>query len=301
MLIIAIISLVIIFAGPGVVGAIQNQFNAVAGILGSGIAGGTWEPSGSGSGNGTGSATVQAAAKEAKDWTLSEQETVAEDIAKNGTSSVVYAKAKAAMDAKTTWSIELTNGKTLEYRIIGIDHDDLADGSGKAGLTFLTTSMGIKSRMNTADTNAGGWKASELRQKMNSGEIWSLMPSDFHSKVKTVRKLTNNVGGGTANKDAAVSATADKLFLLSYSEIVQSPHSDWTIWSWIDGEGTQYEVFQGSAIDSFGANPTLSIGASWWERSVRPDDSSYFLDVSNNGNPAGGTTATFCVLPAFCF
>lgn len=97
----------------------------------------------------------------------------------------------------------------------------MGDGSGKAGLTFLTTSNGIQTRMNATDTNAGGWEKSELRAKMNSGEIWNFMPSDFQSKVKAVEKLTNNVSG--TDKDAAVTATTDKLFLLSYSEIVPSP------------------------------------------------------------------------------
>ena len=79
--------------------------------------------------------------------------------------------------------------------------------------------------MNATDTNAGGWEKSELRAKMNSGEIWSLMPPDFQSKVKTVRKLTNNVGG--IDKNAAVTATSDRLFLLSYSEIAPCT-SHWT-------------------------------------------------------------------------
>ena len=222
-LIIAIIGLVIVFAGPGVAGAIRNQFNLVGNTVNSGATGGV-EGGGTSGGGSTGadSATVQAAiAKDAKDWTLDEQKAVAEDIAKNGTSSIAYAKAKAAMDAGTKFSVKLTNGETMVYRIIGINHDDLADGSGKAGLTFLTTSTTISSRMNATSTNAGGWEASELRAKMNSGEIWSLMPSDFQSKVKPVKKLTNNVGG-KGDKDAAVTATTDKLFLLSYSEI--APH-----------------------------------------------------------------------------
>lgn len=126
------------------------------------------------------------------------------------------------MDAGTEFSMKLTDGKTLTYRIIGINHDDPAGGSGKAGLTFLTTTTGIWSPMNAIDTNAGGWEKSELRQKMNSGKIWNLMPSDFQSKVKAVKKLSNNVGGGDENKNAAVTATSDKLFLLSYSEI--APH-----------------------------------------------------------------------------
>ena len=226
-LIIAVIGLVIVFAGPGVAGAIRNQFNLVGNTVSNGTNGGTEGGGASGDGStGADSAAVQAAvAKDAKDWTLDEQKAVAEDIAKNGTSSIAYAKAKAAMDAGTKFSMKLTDGQTLEYRIIGIDHDDLADGSGKAGLTFLTTSTGIKSRMNATRTNAGGWEKSELRAKMNSGEIWSLMPSDFQSKVKSVRKLTNNIGGGNENKNATITATSDKLFLLSYSEIV--PTSCW--------------------------------------------------------------------------
>lgn len=60
-LVIAIIVLVVMIAGPWVSSAIRNQFNTVAGVLVNGTAGGTWEPSGSGSGNGAGSATVQAA------------------------------------------------------------------------------------------------------------------------------------------------------------------------------------------------------------------------------------------------
>lgn len=221
-LIIAIIGLVIVFAGPGVAGAIRNQFNLVGNTVNNGTTGGTEGGGASGGGSaGADSATVQAAiAKDAKDWTLGEQKAVAEDIAKNGTSSIAYAKAKAAMDAGTKFSMKLTDGQTLEYKIIGINHDDLADASGKAGLTFLTTSTGIKSRVNATKTNAGGWEKSELRAKMNSGEIWSLMPVDFQSKVKSVRKLTNNVGGSKENKDVAITATSDKLFLLSYSELV---------------------------------------------------------------------------------
>ena len=297
-LIIAIIGLVIVFAGPGVAGAIRNQFNLVGNTVDSGTNGSAFS-----GGNGTGSATVQAAvAKDAKDWTLDEQEAAATDIAKNGTSSVVYAKAKAAMEAGTKFSAKLTNGKTLEYRIIGINHDDLADGSGKAGLTFLTTSTTISSRMNATNTNVGGWEKSELRQKMNSGEIWNLMPSDFQSKVKAVKKLTNNVGGGSENKNAAVTATTDKLFLLSYSEIV--PTSYWaSSYPWTSSEGTQYEAFKGKVTNNYSGNESLKIGYIWWERSVNPSSSGNFLNVDTSDDPSNNPHATgsSCVCPAFSF
>ena len=293
----------IVFAGPGVAGAIRNQFNLVGNTLNSGTNGGTEGGGASGGGSaGADSATVQAAvAKDAKDWTLGEQKAVAEDIAAKGEASSAYTKARAAMDAGTTWSVKLTNGKTMTYRIIGIDHDDLADGSGKAGLTFLTASTGIKSCMNTAATNAGGWEKSELRQKMNSGEIWNLMPTDFQSKVKPVRKLTNNVNG--TDKNAAVTATSDKLFLLSYSEIVETPYSGWSGYSWIGNEGTQYEAFKGKVTNNYSGNDCLRIGNYWWERSVFPNSSASFLGVSSGGDPSFDSYATLsrCVCPAFSF
>ena len=302
-LIIAVIGLVIVLAGPGVAGAIRNQFNLVGNTVNNGTTGGTEGGASGGGSTGADSATVQAAvAKEAKDWTLDEQEAVAKDLAKNGTSSLAYAKAKAAMDAGTKFSVKLTDGKTLTYRIIGINHDELADGSGKAGLTFFTTSTNISSRMNPDGKTIGGWEKSELRGKMNSGEIWNLMPSDFQSKVKSVRKLTNNVGGGNANKNAAVTATSDKLFLLSYSEIV--PTSYWASdYPWSSSEGTQYEAFKGKVMNSYSDNPAIASGSYWWERSVRPDHSTFFLRVHAGGDPAISDNATVsnCVRPAWCF
>ena len=300
-LIIAVIGLVIVFAGPGVAGAIRNQFNLVGNTVNSGATGGAEGGASGGGSTGADSATVQAAiAKDAKDWTLDEQKAAATDIAKNGTSSPVYAKAKAAMDAGTKFSTKLTNGQTLEYKIIGINHDDLADGSGKAGLTFLTTSTTISSRMNTENSNTGVWEKSEMRQKMNSGEIWKLMPSDLQSKVKSVKKLTNNVGG--TDKNAAVTATSDKLFLLSYSEIV--PTSYWaSSYPWTSSEGTQYEAFKGKVTNNYSGNEILKIGNRWWERSVGPDYSAAFLSVYSDGDPSSnlGATYSLCVCPAWCF
>ena len=302
-LIIAIIGLVIVFAGPGVAGAIRNQFNLVGNTVNNGTTGGVEGGASGGGSAGADSATVQAAvAKDAKGWTLEEQKAVAEDIASKGEASPAYAKAKAAMDAGTKFSMKLTDGQTLEYRIIGINHDDLADGTGKVGLTFLTTSTDISSRMNAMKTSDGGWEASELRAKMNSGEIWNLMPADFQSKVKSVRKLTNNVGGGNANKNAAVTATSDKLFLLSYSEIV--PTSYWASdYPWSSSEGTQYEAFKGKVMNSYSDNPAIASGSYWWERSVRPDHSTFFLRVHAGGDPAISDNATVsnCVRPAWCF
>ena len=100
-----------------------------------------------------------------------------------------------------------------------------------------------------------------------------------------------------------MTATSDRLFLLSYSEIV--PTSYWaSICPWTSSEGTQYEAFKGKVTENHSENACLQIGSGWWERSVLPDLSTYFFFVNSNGVPSNGCTATYSscsVCPAFCF
>ena len=290
-LIIAIIGLVIVFAGPGVAGGIRNQFNLVGNTVSNGTTDGIEGGASGGGSTGTDSATVQAAiAKDAKDWTLDEQKAVAEDIAAKGEASPAYAKAKAAMDANTKWSIKLTNGKTLEYRIIGIDHDDLADGSGKAGLTFESTNNAMSGqRMNATDTNVGGWEKSELRVRLNSGDLWALLPAEVQSKAKAVTKMTDNQGGGKAGTP---SATTDKVFLLSTTEV----------WGDLQSDGTQYEYYKSKGV-STSSYSGASLSSDHWTRSVSPSYSAYFRYVCSYGdwNSLYGATYTYGVFPSWCF
>ena len=285
-LIIAVIGLVIVFAGPGVAGAIRNQFNQVTNTVDSGASGDNFM---SAEEKAYQEAMKTVVNKDAKDWTLDEQKTAATDIAKNGTSSPVYAKAKAAMDAGTKFSIKLTNGKTLEYRIVGINHDDLADSSGKAGLTFEATSTALAAqRMNATNTNAGGWEASELRGRLNTGDLWSLLPSELQSKVKPVTKMTDNQGGGKAGTPTA---TADKVFLLSTTELYGDLQSD----------GVQYEYYKSKGVTKSNYSGASSSNYHW-TRSVYPFDPANFRYVNSSGAySASYATVTSRVFPAFCF
>ena len=238
-LIIAVIGLVIVFAGPGVAGAIRNQFNLVGNTVSNRTTGGVEGGASGGGSAGADSATVQAAiAKDAKDWTLDEQKAVAEDIAKNGTSSVAYAKAEAAMKAGTQWTIKLNNGQMMRYKIVGISHDDLADGSGKAGLTFWA--QGSKSFDFKPDTcaanhnplrdNIGGWEKSELRQRLNSGDLWNLFPIELRERIKAVKKET------VENNTKIV--TVDKMPIIGNTEI----YGAW------DLGGYQYEYWSSQGL-----------------------------------------------------
>ena len=299
-LIIAIIGLVIVFAGPGVAGAIRSQFNLVGNTVNNGMTAAAEGGGASGGGSaGAASATVQAAvAKDAKDWTLDEQKAVAEDIAAKGEASPAYAKAKAAMDAGTKFSMKLTDGRTLEYRIIGINHDDLADGIGKAGLTFEATNGAMgKQHMNATFTNVGGWEKSELRSRLNTGDLWSLMPSDFQSKVKSVTKMTDNKGDSNPGTSAGTpSATTDKVFLLSCTEIYGDLASD----------GSQYEYFKSKGVTKSN-HSGVACRNNHWTRSVfpvfgYPAYPGYFCYVVEYGNWSDGfAESSYTVFPAWCF
>ena len=281
-LIIAIVGLAVVFAGPQAAGAIRNEFETVVGAIESGTSGEEFQTEEE-------KALVSASRKSVSEWSISEQKAAAEDISQNGENSICFSKAKAAMDAGTRLSCKLTNGRVFEYRIIGINHDDLIDGSGKAGLTFEATSdFSGGLQMNSTDSNLGGWEKSDLRQRLNSGDLWSLFPSELAAEMKQVAKVTDNTGGGKTGKP---SVTADKVFLLSVTEVFGNKQSD----------GVQYEYYadKGVNITNFGG---ASSAFYHWTRTAYPERDTNFRCIYGDGGSsvcrASGENQAF---PAFCF
>ena len=180
------------------------------------------------------------------------------------------------------------NGTAYVIDIIGKGHDDYADGSGKAPLTFqLHDCYGERENMNDPATNDGGWTSCAMRST-HLPAILVLMPTEVQNGIREVNKLTS-----AGNESATINTTADKLFLLSEIEIFGSvSHSK-------SGEGTQYDYYKAgnSKLKSWGGG-----AYTWWERSPQGRDYLYFCDV-NNGGTADYDTASdwFGVAFAFCF
>ena len=123
----------------------------------------------------------------------------------------------------------------VRFRLIGINQDDRADGTGKAGLTFQTIGYYTNNNILTSGiTNtAGGWRDSMLRKNLNdksTGTIWNAIQStDFNNNIAPVLKITNNsaydyymLGSNYKNSDNTSNAsniTVDKLYILSPSEM----------------------------------------------------------------------------------
>ena len=246
---------------------------------------------------------------------------IADDLSEKGKGSTYYAAMEKNLTDGVKGTLTLSDGSNLPFRLIGILHDDKADGSGrKAGLTFMAWNALPKAyAMNNDSTNEGGWRDSLLRNQMNNGEIWNQFPTDFQNNVTPVLKQTNNMDYGYTVGSSA-SATADKVWLVSYRELVSTLYDGWKTsggFQALSQEGSQYEYFQGKVANNYSSNGILSgiyktvsgstpVGAGndyWWERSPSPSYSGGSLRVSSNGDPSyyGAADYRYSVVPAFSF
>lgn len=180
------------------------------------------------------------------------------------------------------------NGTNYRIDIIGKNHDDYADGSGKAPLTFqMHDCYGTTYQMNSSNTNSGGWNSCAMRNT-HLPAILNLMPAEVKAAIRDVQKKSS-----AGNQSSSIQTTNDKLFLLSEIEIFGSRFYSFA------GEGTQYAYYQ--AGNSKVKN--RSGGAyNWWERSPYSDGAASFCLVDTSGNAsASGAGYSYGVAFSFCF
>ena len=193
--------------------------------------------------------------------------------------------------------------------VAGIYHDDKADGSGKAGLTFILDAPLTSQAMNEDGANAGGWEQSQLRSWL-SLEGASYLPDDLQQELVPVIKKANNAG-------ADVTSTPDSLWLFSYVELAggfgdgsgnaSNNTSDNVVG--LASEGSQYKLFRDTNVVPGASNQVLVRGmtlpamtSEWWTRSSMPTTDDSFLAVDSEGDPRCMSHADtlLSVVPGFC-
>lgn len=176
---------------------------------------------------------------------------------------------------------------TYVVEIVGFSHDDKADGSGKAGLTFgLKDCLNTVYKINNSNTNAGGWGSCDLRATLR-GDIWNQLPSDLRGVIKEVTKKSS---GG--NKNSTISSYTDTLFLFAEKEIFGSTEYS------VNGEGTQYARFTTSNTRIKKLNGSAM---RWGLRSPTSEGANYFCRVTSDGTAsAGGAASNIGVCFGFC-
>lgn len=217
-----------------------------------------------------------------------------------------------------TKRVTLTNGLEVGAQLVGIRHDELLDGTGKAGLTFMFDA-GIAERDAAAQPLSAGWADCELREWLDDDGL-KLLPNELRAYIKDVKKISNNVGA--ARSASCLSELPATLWLPAMVELCgnQPPESFTEDFHYLadiyNGEGKEYQLFRELKVSPYTTNEMLvrqwkGKDACWWERTASPDTSEsegtlYMNRVGHDGDvftyatPAEKPNKRTCVIPGFC-
>lgn len=231
------------------------------------------------------------------------------------TPAVIQATAKAGQ-APNYWSIGNKIGITLNGTvgdlslsgtyyafILGFNHNDVTEGSNSIHFQFGMTSSGNKNvafvdskynnsgsnaafRMKAADNNNGGWNSSYIRNTICPAFL-SAMPTAWRNVITECRKLSDNTGRNN-NTASSVTATSDKIFLLSEFEVfgtrTYANNAE-------QNYQKQYNYYKnGNSKIRFKHNDTFS-ACYWWLRSPHAASTSSFCLVHPSGIPSDGNAS----------
>lgn len=153
--------------------------------------------------------------------------------------------------------------------IVGFNHDDLADGSGKAGITFgMVDCLNTTYALDSSGYNSGGWGDCEFRVTLQS-TIFRQLSAELQSVILPVIKLAS-----PGDRVETASAYTDTLFLFSEQEIFgQKIYST-------GNEGVQYARFatqnDRKKLSGFGL-------VNWFLRSAVATNTTAYCVVDANG------------------
>lgn len=203
----------------------------------------------------------------------------------------------------TVGALSLSSHSTYAF-IIGFNHNATYEGSNrihfqlaKTALTSGTdvclcdsnyNSAGSSTgfRMNTSNTNVGGWSSSYMRNTIcgtslssYSGTIIAVIPAALRAVLKSVTKYTDNTGNSSTSS-SAVTATTDYFFCLSEYEVFGSCTYANTYEA---NKQAQYAYYSaGNSKVKYKHNGTTT-AAFWWLRSPYRSYSYSFVIVYTDG------------------
>lgn len=221
----------------------------------------------------------------------------------------------------TVGSCTFSNYSTYAF-IIGFNHNSSREGSNKIHFQLAKTALSggtdicftdssynssgssAAFRMNTSNTNSGGWEDSYMRNSIcgtsktsTSGRFMGAIPSALRNALKSVTKYTDNTGNASTSS-SAVTATTDYIFLLSEYEVFGScsiANSNEA------SRQQQYAYYSAGNSKVKYRHTSTSSAASWWLRSASRNYSDYFACVYTSGY-VNYTSAHYSlgVAPGFC-
>lgn len=218
----------------------------------------------------------------------------------------------------TVGHLSLSNYTTYAF-IIGFNHNARVEGTNRIHFQLAKTALsggtdvalcdsyydktGGGFRMNTSNSNSGGWASSNMRRAIcgtslssYSGTIIAVIPAALRAVLKSVTKYTNNTGHSSAAN--AVTATTDYFFLLSEYEVFGS-----TTYANRNeaSKQAQYSYYSAGNSKVKYNHSATSTAVRWWLRSPFASNSLRFVSVVTDGTLTGtNANVSRGFAPGFC-
>jgi peptidoglycan hydrolase CwlO-like protein len=182
-----------------------------------------------------------------------------------------------------TKDIVLSTSEVITVRILGFDHDNLSDGSGKAGITLgmthvMADTYHILESPTSNSPSLGNWSNTLIHKHTLPNVIFPSLPIELRNAIKSINKNTL-----VKRPSTAVITTEERLFLFSERELSGvniAPKNN---------DGEQYEYWATRNLQSWRVKRLRggTAGEQWWLRSLLDDGdrpiSLHFQRVSQSG------------------
>lgn len=190
-----------------------------------------------------------------------------------------------------TKTVTCSDGNDRTFAIVGFDHDERADGTGKAAVTFalnVATDADVMAMQGTA-SNAGGFLATQPCPYLNDTMLNSILPSDLKEAIKPINKKTS-----AGNTSTTLLTEELALFLFSEVELCGSATKS------AAGEGVQYPYFATTNNRKF--YNAANAAKAYWLRSPSSADATEYVAIASRGTltTTAATTATYYLRFGFC-
>ena len=165
-------------------------------------------------------------------------------------------------------------------QIVAMDTDELADDTGNAKITWLSTNLPLSAMMNPENTNAGGCEVCSLRTSLMQ-VLYDNMESTVKATVKSVKKTFYD------KTSSSTKTVNDKVWIPSLREIFGALQSG------AESSGCIYTGFFTANANRIKNRGILGIGSvsTWWLRSALSNVDTNFWSVNSSGGT--GTTGHF--------
>lgn len=161
--------------------------------------------------------------------------------------------------------------------------------------SYNTSGSSAAFRMNTSNTNSGGWKDSYMRNTICAAFLAAL-PTEWQNVIVACTKYSDNTGGGS-DTASYVTATQDKIWLLGEFEVFGTRSG---ANSAEQNYQQQYDYYKnGNSKIKYKHSDTGS-ACGWWLRSVFASFTSYFRIVNASGSSSyNGAGYSYGFTPGF--